>query len=277
MENRKVLFLDMDGTTLDDQKRISEKNLEALKRAAEHGCEVVIATGRTNTSAGRVRVSYGLEQIGCRYMIVYNGAAILDCETGRLLFTKTLPMEYAKALVDAARREDIYLHTYVEDSVLTERDDENLTVYLQRTGMKARIVPDLKEAITMSPYKMLAISVRNPDRLQMFKENQTAWTKGKVDMYFSSRDYLEMVSEGVSKGAALRMFCEWMGIPLENSVAAGDESNDLSMLKAAGVGCAVANAQAEVKQAADYVTEQDNNHSAIAEIVEKFVLPGMVF
>lgn len=96
-------------------------------------------------------------------------------------------------------------------------------------------------------------------------------------MYFSSRDYLEMVSEGVSKGAALRMFCEWMGIPLENSVAAGDESNDLSMLKAAGVGCAVANAQAEVKQAADYVTEQDNNHSAIAEIVEKFVLPGMVF
>ena len=52
-------------------------------------------------------------------MIVFNGAAILDCETGKLLYSRTIPMEYVRELVDAARREHIYLHTYIEDKVLT--------------------------------------------------------------------------------------------------------------------------------------------------------------
>lgn len=271
-DERKVLFLDMDGTTLDDKKQMSKENLDALRRVTEAGHEVVVTTGRTDTSAGYVRKHYGLDQIGCRYMIVYNGAAILDCETGERLFSQKLSMEYAKELIDAARRENLYIHTYIGDRVLTERDDENLAVYLKRTSMEAQVVPDMKQALKEQPYKLLAVDVRNPDRLHAFLNRQSAWAKGKVDMYFSCREYLEMVSEGVSKGAALLRFCELMNIPVQNTVAAGDEGNDLSMIRAAGVGCAVANAQDEVKAAAGYVTQNDNNHSAIAEIVEKFAL-----
>ena len=62
-----------------------------------------------------------------------------------------------------------------------------------------------------------------------------------------------------------------MDIPVSQTIAAGDECNDISMIRAAGTGCAVANALEEVKEAADYVTERDNNHSAIAEIVERFL------
>ena len=93
MENKKAIFLDMDGTTLDDNKQMSEENLEALRLAAEAGHEVVITTGRTDSSAGYLRKRYGLDRIGCRYMIVYNGAAILDCETGKRLYSRTIPME----------------------------------------------------------------------------------------------------------------------------------------------------------------------------------------
>lgn len=270
--NKKALFLDMDGTTLDDEKQISKENLDALRRVVEAGHEVVITTGRTDSSAGYIRTAYGLDQIGCRYMIVYNGAAILDCETGELLFSRKLPMEYAMELIDAARREDIYIHTYTGDKVLTERRDENLAVYLKRTSMEAQVVPDMKLALKQQPYKLLAVDVQDPDRLHAFQKKQSAWAKGKVDMYFSCREYLEMVAEGVSKGAALLSFCELMDLPVQNTISAGDECNDLSMIQAAGTGCAVANAQEEVKAAADYVTQNDNNHSAIAEIVEKFVL-----
>lgn len=272
MRNKKVLFLDMDGTTLDDNKQLSEANLDALCRAVKAGHEVVITTGRTHSSAGYLREHYGLDRIGCRYMIVYNGAAILDCETGKLLYSKTIPVEYAARMIDAAREEGVYLHSYTEKKVLTERDDENLAVYLKRTSMEAEIVPDLKKAVDRSPYKLLAVEVRDPDRLLAFKQNQSSWIKGKVDMYFSCREYLEVVPEGVSKGAALQMFCKMREIPIEHTIAAGDEGNDLSMLRAAGIGCAVANAQEEVKKTADYVTEQDNNHSAVAEIVERFLL-----
>ncbi len=93
-------------------------------------------------------------------------------------------------------------------------------------------------------------------------------------MYFSCREYLEMVAEGVNKGSALLRFCGLMDIPVRNTIAAGDECNDLSMIQAAGTGCAVANAQEEVKAAADCVTRNDNNHSAVAEIVEKFIFPS---
>lgn len=271
MKNKKVLFLDMDATTLDDEKRISKENMEALKRAYEAGHEVVIATGRTHASAGALREKYRLKEIGCRYMIVFNGAAILDCETGELLYSRTIPTEYAKELVDAARRENIYLHTYTEDKVLTETEDENLEFYLKRTGMSAKLVPDLKQALEVPPYKLLAVDIRSVERLEAFKEKMSAWSRGKVDMYFSCREYLEIVSEGVCKGAALLRFCELMDIPVENTVAAGDECNDISMIRAAGTGCAVANALAEIKEAADYVTERDNNHSAVAEIVERFL------
>lgn len=272
MRNKKVLFLDMDGTTLDDDKQLSEANLDALCRAVKAGHEVVITTGRTHSSAGYLREHYGLDRIGCRYMIVYNGAAILDCETGKLLYSKTIPVEYAARMIDAAREEGVYLHSYTEKKVLTERDDENLAVYLKRTSMEAEIVPDLKKAVDRPPYKLLAVEVRDPDRLLAFKQNQSSWIKGKVDMYFSCREYLEVVPEGVSKGAALQMFCKMREIPIEHTIAAGDEGNDLSMLRAAGIGCAVANAQEEVKKTADYVTERDNNHSAVAEIVERFLL-----
>ncbi len=262
----------MDGTTLDDDKQLSEANLDALCRAVKAGHEVVITTGRTHSSAGYLREHYGLDRIGCRYMIVYNGAAILDCETGKLLYSKTIPVEYAARMIDAAREEGVYLHSYTEKKVLTERDDENLAVYLKRTSMEAEIVPDLKKAVDRPPYKLLAVEVRDPDRLLAFKQNQSSWIKGKVDMYFSCREYLEVVPEGVSKGAALQMFCKMREIPIEHTIAAGDEGNDLSMLRAAGIGCAVANAQEEVKKTADYVTEQDNNHSAVAKIVERFLL-----
>ncbi len=272
MKNKKVLFLDMDGTTLDDEKQLSGENLEALRRAAREGHELVITTGRTHASAGYLREHYGLDQVGCRYMIVYNGAAILDCEKGKLLYSRTIPLEYAARMIDAARQEGIYLHSYTGDHVLTEREDENLAVYLKRTSMKARLVPDLKAALEQPPYKLLAVEVRDPDRLHVFQEKQLSWTRGKVDMYFSCREYLEVVPEGVCKGAALRMFCEMMDIPVEQTIAAGDEGNDLSMIQAAGTGCAVANAQEVIRAAADYVTERDNNHSAVAEIVERFML-----
>lgn len=272
MTDKKVLFLDMDGTTLDDKQRISEENTQALRRVAQAGHEVVIATGRTYSSAAYLRKHYGLDRIGCRYMIVCNGAAILDCETGEFLFSRTLPLEHAYNLIDAARREGVYLHTYASDKVLTEQDDENLAHYISRTNMEVLIVPDLKAALKAPPYKMLGINVHEQKALCRFRDMLSGWSEDKVDMYFSCAEYLEFVPKGISKGAALRIFCERMDIPAKNTVAAGDENNDISMIKAAGVGCAVANASENVKASADYVTVRDHNHSAVAEIAERFML-----
>lgn len=270
--NRKALFLDMDGTTLDDNRQISQENLEALRKAVEAGHEVVITTGRPTVSARMLREKYGLDKIGCRYVIAYNGGIMQDCETGEIFFSQTMPLDYVKELIVYAREAGLYLQSYEGDLVLTDIDDENLAQYANKTGMGTKVVGDLLEEIIEEPCKVLVINIRDHDVMEVFRQKMEPWAEGKVDMFFSCKEYLEVVTKGICKGNALRAFCERTGILVENTVSAGDENNDLSMIEAAGVGCAVANAVPAVKAVADYITERDNNHSAIAEIVEKFIL-----
>lgn len=265
----------MDGTTLDEESRLSEKNREALKRAVKAGHQVIITTGRTRSSAVGLLKAHRLDEIGCKYVISYNGGQILDCETQEILFMKTLPLDYIKELMIRARRAGVYLQTYEDEFVLAEEEGESLSQYLKQTNMQARVVPDLTKALTKEPCKMLGIHLHDQSALERFCKENEAWALGKVEMYFSNAHYLEIVPQGVCKGNALKIFCGMFDVPQENTVAVGDENNDISMIQEAGVGCAVANAQDKVKAAADYVTKNDHNHSAVAEVVERF-LPGAV-
>ena len=85
---------------------------------------------------------------------------------------------------------------------------------------------------------------------------------------YSSDYYLELIPKESGKGASLIKLCEILGIPRENSIAAGDAGNDLSMIKAAGTGIAMINGMEEVKAAADVITETDNDHDGLAPFIE---------
>ena len=93
-----------------------------------------------------------------------------------------------------------------------------------------------------------------------------------MDLYLSCKEYMEIMPKGVSKGNALKAFCEGQGIPLANTLSAGDEYNDISMIQYAGLGVAMANAQEKVKDVADYITINSNDEDGIAEVIEKFFL-----
>lgn len=262
----------MDGTTLNDAHQMPAENIEALKKAVQSGCEVVITTGRPTASARMLLHSYGLDQIGCRYVIAFNGGVILDCKTKEVIFSQTMPLEQVRELVFQARKAGVYLQTYEGDAVLAERDDENLAQYTKKTGMRPKPVPDLAEALREEPCKVLLIDLHDRKPLIAFAEQMKEWAEDKADMYFSCAEYMEIVPKGICKGNALLAFCKKYGIPVEQTIAVGDENNDISMIRAAGIGCAVANALEHVKAEADYVTERDNNHSAITEVVERFIL-----
>ena len=92
-----------------------------------------------------------------------------------------------------------------------------------------------------------------------------------VDCYFSCDQYLEIVPVGMTKGTAVRRLCQIMGAGVEDAIAVGDAANDLSMIQAAGVGVAMANATDEIKAAADRVTTRDNNHDGIAEVIDWYL------
>ena len=91
-------------------------------------------------------------------------------------------------------------------------------------------------------------------------------------LFFSDKLYLELVTAGVSKGAAVETLCQLLSIPIANSIAVGDAENDISMIQAAHTGAVMANASDRIKQFGNYITEADNNHSGVAEVIRKFLL-----
>ena len=272
MTEKKVLFLDMDGTTLNDQHEIPEDNLSAIKAASEAGHDVVITTGRPEASARNLMKKYRLDQAGCRYIIANNGGTILDYRTEEILFSTGLPLPWVRELIQEARRQDVFIQTYAGEKVVAEKENEGLDYYAKKNGMERLVVPDIMAVLEREPGKVLLIDMHDRSRLEKYKNSMEEWGRDKVEMYFSSREFLEVVPKGINKENAVRAYCDMFHIPAANTVAAGDEQNDLPMILAAGVGCAAANAVDEVKAGADYVTENDNNHSAVAEIIRKFML-----
>ena len=107
----KILFTDLDGTLLNDEKQIPEINSTAVKQTLLKGNAVVICTGRSYFSAKKFVDKLGLDQKGC-YAILYNGGMIYDCCTGAILYKNTMPMSYVKYIFEQAARFDLYCQTY---------------------------------------------------------------------------------------------------------------------------------------------------------------------
>ena len=122
------------------------------------------------------------------------------------------------------------------------------------------------------PIKVNIITPFEHSSLVDFRAEMRAYTANKLFDVFSKPEMLEFSHMLSNKGAAVRYMADFYHEPIENTIAVGDEENDCPMIEAAGVGVAMANASDAAKAVADYVTEHDNNHSGIAEVIEKFVL-----
>lgn len=270
MQQGKVLFMDLDDTLLSEDKSVSPKNRAAIERALARGNSVVVTTGRPVKSGRKVVNELGLDGPGC-YMIAFNGSVLYDCAAGQILQGKTVRLSYVKKLFEAAAKAGIYAQTYDREDVLAKQYTKELAFYIKQTKMTYRLLPDLADALEEEPYKVLLICLEGRERLEEFQRRNLFWSEGRLNSFFSNSAYLEYCPPGVDKGAAVLSFCKFFGIPLERTIAVGDEWNDVSMIRTAHVGVAVKNAVKAAKEAADYVTERDHNHDAVAEVIEKFL------
>lgn len=268
----KILFLDLDGTLLNDRKECTEGNRRAIAGAIAAGHRVVIASGRPLKSTLLQAEALDLSGPGC-YVIAYNGAVIYDCARREELFRKAIALEDLYAVFDEANRRGIHIQTYDRESVIVEsrNDNENVREYCRLTGMEFRVIEDIRRDLPEPPMKALLIDFRGRTSTEAMEAWLRGHMRGKVDCYFSSQYYLEVVPVGMHKGRAVTALCQQLGIPIQNAVAVGDEANDIPMLRSAGIGAAMQNAGVEVKAAADYITQRDNNHDGAAEVIDRFL------
>ncbi|MDD3795018.1 MAG: Cof-type HAD-IIB family hydrolase [Lachnospiraceae bacterium] len=269
--NTKIFFTDLDGTLLDDEKHISAGNQQAIDELLHRGHVVVISTGRALASAKIQAQRLGLTKENC-YIICFNGGQVYDAYHQKLIYQKSVPMEYVRTVFDRARDFGISVQTYSDTHVISETDNEQLHAYSLMQKIPCQVADDITKALPHDPAKILVLDFDRPDRVQEFRDSIRNWCQGKLDIFLSHPSLLEMVSPGVSKGSAVRFLCDYLGIPIANSVAAGDAENDLPMIEACGIGAVMCNGEQQLKDKADYVTEADNNQDGVAEILRKFIL-----
>lgn len=267
----RILFTDLDGTLLNDAKEVTPGNQAAIDEALKKGHKIVVTTGRPLASARVGAANAGLVKEGC-YVICFNGGMIYDPYHEKIVYGKTFSKETAVEIIKEAVKRNLHIQGYADTHIVALKENVELETYGKLNRLSYEIVNSAEEMVPCDPYKLIAICSDDKGKNDRFQEEVLQSRSEIVDSFFSNDAYLEIVPKGVSKGEAVRWFCDYMNIPIENSVAAGDAQNDVEMLKAAHVGAVMCNAFPGIAEYGNYITEHDNNHDGVAEIIRKFIL-----
>lgn len=266
----KLLFTDLDGTLLNNDSLVSDKTKAFLDDFLAAGNKLILSSGRPKDSVLEVKNNAGLTQPGI-LLICSNGTQVYDCDSKQTIMEKRLPLPYISYLQQQAAKYHVHIQTYRENAVVTPANDDEIAFYCRRIHLPLVVSPNLTDALTEGPYKMLAISLDDFNRLEAFRQGISEWAQGKIQTIYSSNMYLELFRHDAGKGNAVRFVCDYLGVPLSDTYAAGDADNDISMLEAAGCGIAMANASDKVKHAADVVTDLDNDRDGLADMMKKLL------
>ena len=265
----RLFFTDLDETLLTTEKKVSGATYKALRTFTEAGNSLVIATGRSLHSALAVQKELGLAFPGS-YILASNGCLIYDCDAQETLFRTGVPLGITAEIFRMAGEYGIYVQTYTDDRILAPADCEEIRYYSRFVKTPVQIAADPIPFLTEPPCKILCISLSDHEKQERFRAAVTERFGTEIDTFYSSPYYLEIIPLGLGKGPAAMILADRLGVPRECTMAAGDEGNDVSMIKACGIGVAMCNGTEECRAAADVITEKDNNHDGLADIILRF-------
>lgn len=260
----RLIVSDLDGTLLDSNREISQRTKELIKEFTEKGGIFTFATGRMEASVGRYLDYLDVSNP----VIIYNGAKVVDIRKNIVLFEELLGYDLAKTALKIAAEYEWDVLLYLDKKIFTNKITDVIEEYMLKDGVYCEAVGRLDEFLKCEPTKILIIG--NPNCFAPYIEKLQKQIDIPLNYVFSEYNYLEILPEASSKGNALKKLAKSESIPIEQTIAIGDNLNDVSMIKAAGLGVAVENAQEEVKKCADYITK-GNDDEGVAEVIYKVI------
>ena len=254
---------DLDGTLYRTDGTVSRENLDAIRYFKAEGGLFTFITGRVPMTSREIcRIIQPNAPFGC-----VNGGGIYDPVTDTFLWKTTLPAEAIELIAFVEERlPEIGIQVNTEQDVYFSRDNPAMEWFRQVTGM-----PPLMRHYRDIPEPMLKVLFAHDDEAMLDEAARLLDSHPEApnyDFIRSEKILYELLPKGVSKGNVLMKMAELLGIDPKNTVAVGDYENDVSMIQAAGIGYAVANARPAVKAVADRMTVSNDDH-AIAAIVNE--------
>lgn len=249
-DQKRLLVLDLDGTVMTGDLRISPAVVDAISQATDQGIIVTIATGRVYSSAVRFLPALGINQP----IATFQGAVVTDPVSGEVIHQAHLPGEAAAEAVSALDELGIPALAFHGPYTWVDRPSPELDLYLSYHPGEdgVRQTPDLVRFVRENPPVKLLFSAI-PDELDSIIARLAERLGDQASVFRTHHHFGEITPHGIHKGSAIIQLAQHFDIPRESVVVIGDEANDLPMIEWAGLGLAMANAPQEVRERADAV------------------------
>lgn len=261
----RLVALDVDGTLLARGKPLSVRVREAVAAAQRTGCRVTLASGRMYPLLAELVEALEI----ATPVICYGGAQVVDPRRRQTIYQRTVPLELAREVIRIARDRELTPRAYVGDEVFVERIDPAAYNFESLLRVRARAVGDLLGFLTAGPTH-LAIDAP-PEQTRALVVEMRQHFGDRLNVTTGHPLLTEFSLPEVHKGSAFGWLADKLGIPRAETLAIGDDWNDLPLLRAAGLGLAVANAQPELLAVADAVVPSVDA-DGVAVALERYVL-----
>ena len=266
--NYGLIVSDFDGTLVSDDGNIPQVNKKAVTEYIASGGKFAISTGRLHYGILPRAKELGLKgALSC-----CQGAVIMDIETGKPLLNGVLSNEVTVEICRKMEEMHLHIHAYGFTEYYCNMDDAALKAYENLVRTKATLVTDkplsdFAKETGFCAYKVLAIVPPQESARVMQALKEAAFTGCVVTQ--SAAFLVEVINANYSKGTAVEFLARYYGVPIEKTIAIGDQQNDIPMIRKAGLGIAVQNADERLKKVAT-VIDCTNDEGAVAAVIEKY-------
>lgn len=265
--NYKMLAVDLDGTLTNNKKEITPRTLQSLLSLQQKGVKLVLASGRPVYGIIPPAKELRLAHFG-GYILAYNGGQIIRCDTKQNICKKTIPTSFYPLIYQRSKEHGFIIFTYHDEYIISEDAGDPCVQHSAFVNkMESITVDNFLDAINFPVSKFIIAG--SPEPLEKMEKKMKKELEGKLNAFRSEPFFLEIVPNGIDKAVGLNILLQHTGISPEELVAIGDGYNDLPMLRLAGLGVAMDNAQEILKKEADFVT-LSNEQDGVAEVVERF-------
>ncbi len=261
--SRKLLAMDLDGTAVYDNYKLGMPSRLALEKAKQAGHVVAFVSGRRDIDM----LTMDEEDAWCvDYQILNTGGKIIRCADKAVLHNELIPPQVCRKLISHCLENGLQLQICSglvwQVTIMTEQTLE----YARDVGVIPEVIRSLEETDWENGLEGF-MATRDWDPVAEYIDQELS------EVYYvnSEPGCIDIMPANATKWGGIKQLADDLGIPAEDIITVGNYYNDMDMLEHAGVGIAVANSLEPVKAVADFVTERDNNHDAVEEIVEKIL------
>ncbi|WP_253358741.1 Cof-type HAD-IIB family hydrolase [Ligilactobacillus ubinensis] len=271
----KLVAIDVDGTLVNSEKKLTATVKAAINAAKQKQIKIVICTGRPYSGVESLLEELGLQEQAEQYVICFGGA-LVQSTNGQIIQLRRLAAESYLKLEALTQTLQLHFQAVTSDRIYTSnRNISRYTVYESLITKQELAYRTPNEVANEDLIK--AMIVDEQPKIEALIQSDSAFLalRNGINFCQSSPNYIEINAFGVNKGSALEVLCQYLKLTPIEVMAIGDQGNDLSMFKYAGLSVAMGNATSAAKKAALIETD-DNDHDGVATAIKRFCLEDMV-